>query len=60
MIQNGMSPAELALTWVYSREFITSTIIGGTNIHHLRENMRAMNCPVTEDAYERIREVYDV
>ena len=47
------------MAWVYSREFVTSTIVGATDIVQLRENIRALNCPVTEPAYEAILKVYD-
>lgn len=49
----------MALAWVYSREFITSTIVGATDIDTLRENLRALNCEVTELAHKKIVEVHE-
>ncbi|TFW30475.1 aldo/keto reductase [Massilia horti] len=38
---NGMSPAQMALAWCYSRWFVASTIIGATNLDQLKENIDA-------------------
>ncbi|CAM9523043.1 unnamed protein product [Laminaria digitata] len=55
----GLTPAQLALAWVYSREFVASTIVGASDVVQLRENLRALNCAVTEPAYEAILKVYE-
>ncbi|CAM9184606.1 unnamed protein product [Pylaiella littoralis] len=57
--QIGITPSQMALAWVYSREFITSTIVGATNIDTLRENLHALNCEVTEKAHTEILKVYE-
>ncbi|MFL6672456.1 MAG: aldo/keto reductase [Massilia sp.] len=38
---NGMSPAQMALAWCYSRWFVASTIIGATKLEQLKENIDA-------------------
>lgn len=40
---NGMTATELSLAWVYSRNFVTSTIIGATSLAQLEENVLALN-----------------
>jgi len=40
----GVSPATLALGWVYHRRCVTSTIIGATRPEQLEENLRAWDC----------------
>ncbi|MGG7607146.1 aldo/keto reductase [Massilia sp. BKSP1R2A-1] len=39
--ENGMSPAQMALAWCYSRWFVGSTIIGATKLEQLKENIDA-------------------
>ena len=39
--ENGMTPAQMALAWCYSRWFVASTIIGATNLEQLKENIDA-------------------
>ena len=41
--------APLSLAWVYSRPFVTSTIIGVTSLSQLEENVMALNIPITEE-----------
>jgi len=49
----------LALAFVYSRPFVTSTIIGATNPQQLRENVMALNlAPLSDDALMRLNEIY--
>jgi aryl-alcohol dehydrogenase-like predicted oxidoreductase len=38
---NGMTPAQMALAWCYSRWFVASTIIGATTLAQLKENIDA-------------------
>lgn len=38
---NGMTPAQMALAWCYSRWFVGSTIIGATTMAQLKENIDA-------------------
>lgn len=38
---NGLSPAQMALAWCYSRWFVASTIIGATSLEQLKENIDA-------------------
>jgi aryl-alcohol dehydrogenase-like predicted oxidoreductase len=38
---NGMTPAQMALAWCYTRWFVGSTIIGATSLAQLQENIDA-------------------
>ncbi|KEP66765.1 UNVERIFIED_CONTAM: oxidoreductase, aldo/keto reductase family protein [Hammondia hammondi] len=44
--QFGLTASQLALSWVYSRPFLGSAIIGPRTIGQLRESIRALNYPV--------------
>lgn len=50
----GMTPARLALAFVYRRWFVASTIIGATSMAQLRENLDAWNDMLTEETVSRI------
>ena len=54
----GMSPTELALAFVRSRWFVTSTIIGATSMEQLVENIDAFNCEISPECLAEIEEVY--
>ncbi len=38
----GMSPAKMALSFIRSRTFVTSTIIGATSMEQLKENLQSV------------------
>jgi len=45
--RHGMSPAQMALSFVFHRWFVTSTIIGATNMQQLAENIAAWDTPLS-------------
>ena len=53
----GISPAELALSWCYHNEHVTSTIIGATTIPQLKEDVKAYDIRLDEETMEKISRV---
>jgi aryl-alcohol dehydrogenase-like predicted oxidoreductase len=41
--QHGIDPAQMALAYVNSRPFVTSNIIGATNLDQLEQNIDSLN-----------------
>ncbi len=56
--QLGLSPAALALAFVYSRWFVASTIIGGTTLEQLQENIDCAATVLGEATFQAIDEIY--
>ncbi len=54
----GMSPTTLALSFVMSRSFVTSTIIGATNLDQLQENINASHHVLKPEVLEEIEKVH--
>jgi aryl-alcohol dehydrogenase-like predicted oxidoreductase len=54
----GMTPARLALAFVYRRWFVASTIIGATSMAQLRENLDAWDCVLVGEALDRIEALH--
>ena len=54
----GMSPATLALAFVYRRWFVASTIIGATSLGQLKENLDAWNVKLDDDQLGRVEAVH--
>ena len=54
----GLSPATLALAFVYRRWFVASTIIGATTLAQLRENLNAWDVLLPDEALERIEALH--
>ena len=56
---HGMTPAQLALAWCYSRWFIASTIIGATNLKQLKENIDAYDLSLSEEVLRQINLIHE-
>jgi aryl-alcohol dehydrogenase-like predicted oxidoreductase len=56
--RHGMSPATLALSFVMHRWFVSSTIIGATNMAQLKENVDAWEKPLSQDILQEIEALH--
>lgn len=56
--KHQLSPAQLALAFVKSRWFVTSTIIGATTIEQLKENLDSLNVVLNEEILAEIDAVH--
>ena len=57
--ESGITPTQMALGFVNSRPFVTSNIIGATNIDQLNENIKTFDIELGEDLLEKIEEIHD-
>lgn len=55
---NGLSPAVLALAYVMSRWFVSSTIVGATSLEQLRENVSAASVSLSPQVQEDIERIH--
>lgn len=55
---NGMSLAQMSLAFVNQRPFVTSSIIGATNIEQLEENIDSINITLSDDVLKAINNVH--
>ncbi|MFC0603208.1 aldo/keto reductase [Winogradskyella pulchriflava] len=55
---NGMTLAQMALAFVNERPFLTSNIIGATNLEQLEENIDSINISLSEEVMKAINEVH--
>jgi aryl-alcohol dehydrogenase-like predicted oxidoreductase len=53
-----LSPAELALSFVYRRGFVASTIIGATSMSQLQENLYAWEKPLSPEILKEIEALH--
>ena len=56
--RNGLSPTLMALAFVNSRRFLTSNIIGATNIKQLQENIDSFKIKLDSEILENIEKIY--
>jgi len=56
---NNMSLAQMSLAFVNQREFVTSNIIGATNLNQLKENIGSIAIKLSEEFLEKINEIHN-
>jgi aryl-alcohol dehydrogenase-like predicted oxidoreductase len=56
--ENGMTPAQMALAWCYSRWFVASTIIGATSLAQLKENIDAADTTLPDHVVAAIDAIH--
>ena len=54
----NLSPAKMALAYVNSRPFLTSNIIGATNMKQLQENITSIDLQLDDDLLEQIEAIH--
>lgn len=54
----GIDPSHMALAFVNSRPFLTSTIIGATDPEQLKSDIDSIDVKLSDDVIERIEEIH--
>ena len=54
----GVKPSTLALSYVTSRPFVTSNIIGATKLEQLKENIDSINFKMTKEIESEINKIH--
>ena len=57
--KNGMSLTQLALAFVNDRPFVTSNIIGATNLEQLKENIDTAQLQLSPKVLEEIDKIHE-
>ncbi|MCO8069815.1 NADP(H)-dependent aldo-keto reductase [Acinetobacter lwoffii] len=56
--QHGLSLTQLALAFITQQFFVTSTIIGATNLDQLKENIQAFDVNLSEEVLQGIEAIH--
>ncbi len=56
---SGLDPAQMALAFVNSRPFLTSNIIGATNMDQLKSNIESLKLSLTKDVLREIENIHN-
>jgi aryl-alcohol dehydrogenase-like predicted oxidoreductase len=57
---NGLTLAQMALAFVNQQDFVTSTIIGATNLEQLKDNIDAFEITLSEDIVKQINAIQEI
>ena len=58
--QHGLDPAQMALAFVNSRRFVTSNIIGATNLEQLKSNIDSIDLTLNDDVLQGIEQIHQL
>ena len=58
--QHDLDPAQMALAYVNSRPFLTSTIIGATTMAQLRSNIASIDLSLADEVLIEIEEIHNL
>ena len=58
-LEHGLDPAQMALAYVNSRPFLTSNIIGATNLEQLQSNLDSIKVKLSVEILEKIEAVHN-
>ena len=56
--QHGIDPATMALAWVNSRDFVSSNIIGASNLTQLKTNIDSLSVDLSAELLAAIDEIH--
>jgi aryl-alcohol dehydrogenase-like predicted oxidoreductase len=57
---HNMSPTHLSLAFVSQQAFVTSTIIGATNMAQLKENISSIHITLSDDVIKEINQIHSI
>lgn len=57
--ESGLDPSQMALSYVSSRPFLTSNIIGATSMEQLKINIESTNVALTKDIIKEIESIHE-
>ena len=56
--EHGLDPAQMALAYVNSREFLTANIIGATSMQKLQSNIASIELTLSTDVLQAIEGIH--
>ncbi|MFX1514858.1 MAG: aldo/keto reductase [Promethearchaeota archaeon] len=56
--EKDVKPAQIALAWLFSKDYVTSPIIGATKIEHIEQAVEALEINLSSDDIKRLEEPY--
>jgi aryl-alcohol dehydrogenase-like predicted oxidoreductase len=56
--EQGLDPAQMALAYVNSREFLTANIIGATSMEQLQSNIASIHIDLSDDVLQAIESIH--
>ncbi|MFX0095324.1 MAG: aldo/keto reductase [Candidatus Hodarchaeota archaeon] len=56
--EKDATPSQIALAWIFSKDYITSPILGATKVEHIEQAVEALEIKLSPDDIKRLEEPY--
>ncbi|MFX1281717.1 MAG: aldo/keto reductase [Promethearchaeota archaeon] len=56
--EKDVSPAQIALAWMFSKDYVTSPILGVTKVEHVEQAVEALDIKLSDDEIKKLEEAY--
>ncbi|NHJ01439.1 MAG: aldo/keto reductase [Candidatus Heimdallarchaeota archaeon] len=56
--EKGVFPAQIALAWLFSKDYVTAPILGATKVEYIDQAVEALEIKLSEDDIRRLEEHY--
>lgn len=58
-LRNGLEPSQMAIAFILTRPYVTSVIIGATNMEQLRDNIESIHIKLDGNVMEKIDSIHE-
>lgn len=58
--EKSVTPSQIALSWLFHKEYVTSPIVGATRVRHLEEAVEALEVRLDGDDMKRLEAPYEL
>ena len=56
--EKDVTPAQIALAWLFSKDYVTAPILGATKIEHIEQAVEALEIKLSTDDIKRLEAPY--
>ena len=56
--EKDVKPTQIALAWMFTKEYVTSPIVGASKLEYLDDAVDSLSIKLSEDDVKRLEEVY--
>ena len=56
--EKDVKPTQIALAWMFTKDYVTSPIIGATKLEHLDDAVESLSIKLSADDVNKLEEVY--
>jgi aryl-alcohol dehydrogenase (NADP+) len=56
--EKSLTPAQIALAWIFSKDYVTAPILGVTKVEHVEQAVEALDIKLSDEEIRKLEEPY--